>query len=110
MSPIYPFAFAVLTFAFLGTPRTTRQSRNFSIGGSIFAVFGLRMAGFACSVMTVKNPGMALVQYSMLFASIAVGLWMIIGGIVVEPPAALMEAINRSNARLARLFGRPATA
>src|SRR5437868_12098000 len=33
MSPIYPFAFAVLTFAFLGTPRTTRQSRNFSVGG-----------------------------------------------------------------------------
>ena len=56
MAPVYPFAFAVLTFAFLGTPRTTRQSRNFSIGGSILAVFGLRMAGFACSVMTVKTP------------------------------------------------------
>ncbi len=110
MSPVYPFAFAVLTFAFLGTPRTTRQSRNFSIGGSILAVFGLRMAGFACSVMTVKTPAMALVQYAMLFGSIGVGLWMILGGIVVEPPAALMEAINRSNARLARLFGRPATA
>ena len=55
MAPIYPFAFAALTFAFLGTPRTTRQSRNFSIGGSILAVFGLRMAGFACSVMTVKS-------------------------------------------------------
>ncbi len=63
MAPVYPFAFAVLTFAFLGTPRTTRQSRNFSIGGSIFAVFGLRMAGFACSVMAVKNPAAALVQY-----------------------------------------------
>ena len=110
LAPVYPFAFAVLTFAFLGTPRTTRQSRNFSIGGSILAVFGLRMAGFACSVMTVKTPGMALVQYLMLFSAIGVGLWMIIGGIVVEPPAALMEAINRSNARLARLFGRPATA
>ena len=45
MAPIYPFAFAALTFAFLGAPRTTRQSRNFSIGGSILAVFGLRMAG-----------------------------------------------------------------
>ena len=56
LAPIYPFAFAALTFAFLGAPRTTRQSRNFSIGGSIFAVFGLRMAGFACSVMTVKTP------------------------------------------------------
>ena len=32
MAPIYPFAFAALTFAFLGAPRTTRQSRNFSIG------------------------------------------------------------------------------
>ena len=110
MSPIYPFAFAVLTFAFLGTPRTTRQSRNFSIGGSILAVFGLRMVGFACSVMTVKTPIAALAQYSMLAAAIAVGLWMILGGVVVEPPAALIEAINKSNARLARLFGRPATA
>ena len=110
MSPLYPFAFAVLTFAFLGTPRTTRQSRNFSIGGSILAVFGLRMAGFACSVMTVKTPSMALVQYAMLFSAIGIGLWMIVGGVVVEPPAALMEAINRSNARLARLFRRPATA
>ena len=45
-----------------------------------------------------------------LFGSIGIGLWMILGGIVVEPPAALMEAINRSNARLARLLGRPATA
>jgi lipopolysaccharide export system permease protein len=45
-----------------------------------------------------------------LFGSIGVGLWMILGGVVVEPPAVLMEAINKSNARLARLFGRPATA
>ncbi len=110
MSPVYPFAFAALTFAFLGTPRTTRQSRNFSIGGSILAVFGLRMAGFACSVVTVKTPAAALLQYSMLFAAIAIGLWMILGGVVVEPPAALIEAINRSNARIARLFGRPAAA
>jgi lipopolysaccharide export system permease protein len=110
MSPVYPFAFAALTFAFLGTPRTTRQSRNFSMGGSILAVFGLRMAGFACSVVTVKTPAAALLQYSMLFAAIAIGLWMILGGVVVEPPAALIEAINRSNARIARLFGRPAAA
>src|SRR5690349_8534215 len=94
MAPVYPFAFAILTFAFLGTPRTTRQSRNFSIGGSILAVFGLRMAGFACSVLTVKTPAAALIQYSMLFGSIAIGLWMIVAGVVVEPPAALIEAIN----------------
>ena len=46
----------------------------------------------------------------MLFAAIGASLWIIIGGIVVEPPAALIEAINKSNARLLRLCGRPATA
>jgi lipopolysaccharide export system permease protein len=110
MSPIYPFAFAALTFAFLGTPRTTRQSRNFSIGGSILAVFGLRMIGFACSVMAVKSAFAPLIQYLMLFAAIGAGIWIIMAGIVIEAPAGLIEAINRSNARLLRLFGRPATA
>jgi lipopolysaccharide export system permease protein len=110
MSPIYPFAFAALTFAFLGAPRTTRQSRNFSIGSSILAVFGLRMAGFACSVMAVKSPLAPVVQYLMLAAAIGLSLWIIIWGVVVEPPAALVEAINRSNARFLRLFERPATA
>ena len=110
MAPIYPFAFAALTFAFLGAPRTTRQSRNFSIGGSIFAVFGLRMAGFACSVMAVRSPLAPFVQYLMLAAAIGGSLWIIIGGIVIEPPAGLTEAVNKSNERLLRLFGRPATA
>jgi lipopolysaccharide export system permease protein len=110
LAPLYPFAFAALTFAFLGAPRTTRQSRNFSIGASILAVFGLRMAGFACSVMTVKTPVAALVQYLMLVGGIGGGLWIIISGAVVEPPATLIEAINKSNARIARLFRRPAIA
>jgi lipopolysaccharide export system permease protein len=110
MAPIYPFAFAALTFAFLGAPRTTRQSRNFSISSAILAVFGLRMAGFACSVMAVKSPLAPVVQYLMLALAIGASLWIILGGVVVEPPAALIEAINRSNARLLRLLGRPATA
>ena len=80
------------------------------LGSAILAVFGVRMAGFACSVMTVKTPIAALVQYVMLFGVIGLSVWIIVGGVVVEPPPALVEAINRSNARLARLFRRPATA
>ena len=110
MAPIYPFAFAALTFAFLGTPRTTRQSRNFSIGSAILAVFGLRMAGFACSVVTVKSPWAALVQYLLLAGAIVGSLWIILGSVVIEPPAAMMEAINNFNARLQRLFRRTAAA
>jgi lipopolysaccharide export system permease protein len=110
LAPIYPLAFAAMTFAFLGAPRTTRQSRNFSITSSILAVFVVRIAGFACSVMTVKSPLAPIVQYLMLAAAIGASLWIIIGSVVVEPPANLIESINRSNARLLRLFGRPATA
>ena len=112
LAPIYPLAFAIVTFAFLGSPRTTRQSRNFSMGMSIAAVFGLRMAGFALSVMAAKTASAALVQYAMLAVTIAISLWVIARSVVIEPPAALMEAINRSNARLlrwARLGRRPVT-
>jgi lipopolysaccharide export system permease protein len=109
MAPIYPFAFAALTFAFLGSPRTTRQSRNFSMGSSIAAVFGLRMAGFACSVLAAKSEFAAPVQYLMLAVAIGASLWVIVGSIVLEPPAAMIEAINRSNARLLRLVRRPVT-
>src|SRR6202012_1624493 len=102
------FSFPALTFAFLGTPRTTRQSRNFSIGGCILAVFGLRMAGFACSGMAGKSPLAPLRQFLVLLAAIGAGLWIIIAGAVIDPPPVLLEAINKSNARLLRLFGRPA--
>jgi lipopolysaccharide export system permease protein len=110
MAPVYPFAFAALTFAFLGSPRTTRQSRNFSMGNAIGAVFGLRMAGFACSVMAAKSDFAAPLQYLLLFGAIGISVLVIARGIVIEPPAKLMEAINRSNARLARLIRRPAAA
>jgi lipopolysaccharide export system permease protein len=110
MAPIYPFAFAALTFAFLGAPRTTRQSRGFSIASSVLAVFGLRIAGFACSVLTVKSPLAAVIQYLGLAGAMAISFWVIFGGIVIEPPAMLIEAINRSNERILRLFGRPAAA
>jgi lipopolysaccharide export system permease protein len=73
-------------------------------------VFGLRMAGFACSVMTVKTPAMAVVQYLMMVTAIAAGMFIIVRGIVVDAPAVLVEAINRTVERMTRLLGRPATA
>jgi lipopolysaccharide export system permease protein len=110
LAPLYPFAFSILAFAFLGTPRTTRQSRGFAIGCAVLAVFGLRIAGFACSVMTVKTPAMAAVQYGMLAIATVIGMLIIVRGIVVDAPSGVFEAINRNNARLLRLFGRPVTA
>ena len=110
LGPIYPFAFAAIVFAFLGSPRTTRQSRNFSLGTALFIAFGVRMAGFALSVMAGKSSWAAPMQYAMLFIAIGVSLWMIRRGIGAEPPARLIEAIERSNERILRLFRRQAHA
>jgi lipopolysaccharide export system permease protein len=110
LAPIYPFAFSVLTFAFLGTPRTTRQSRGFAITCAVLTVFGLRMAGFACSVMTVKAPAAAIVQYLMMVAAIGAGMFIIVRGVVVDAPASLIESVNRTVERMMRFVGRPATA
>src|ERR1700755_2861758 len=96
LAPIYPFAFSILTFAFLGTPRTTRQSRGFAITCAVLTVFGLRMAGFACSVVTVKTPEAAAVPYLMMVIAVRAGMFIIVRGIVVDAPAGLIEAINRS--------------
>lgn len=110
MGPLYPLAFAVMTFAFLGAPRTTRQSRNFSIGSAIATTFALRAAGFACSVVAVRSAIAVPVQYALLAGTTAISLWIIIGGVVIEPPARIVEAIGRVSAFAARLFRRPVAA
>ena len=46
----------------------------------------------------------------MRVVAIAAGMFIIVRGVVVDAPAALIEAINRTAERLTRLIGRPATA
>ncbi len=99
---IYPFAFAFLTFAFLGSPRTTRQSRNFSIGCSILAVFGLRMAGFFCSVQAARSALAMPAQYLMLATAIAASFWVITRSAVIEVPAVLVDLVTTIGTRLRR--------
>jgi lipopolysaccharide export system permease protein len=60
--------------------------------------------------MTVKTPMAAAVQYALTLAAIGVGMCIIVYGLVIEPPAVLIETLNKSAARMQRLFGRPATA
>ena len=42
IAPLYPLAFVVIAFAYLGAPRTTRQSRTLSMVGAIGGVALLR--------------------------------------------------------------------
>jgi lipopolysaccharide export system permease protein len=102
LGPLYPLAFVALTFAFLGSPRTTRQSRTFSMTSAIVVVGTIRIIGFALSVAAVKSTSAAPLQYALLLATFAASCWIIFGVIVIEPPARFTEFVNAWTERLTR--------
>ncbi len=99
-APLYPFVFALMAFAFLGMPRTTRQSRNFAISSMLLVVLVLRIAGFACSTISVNFPIAVVLQYLMLLVVGGASVWMIIRGIAVEPPSNVINMVTRLAERL----------
>jgi lipopolysaccharide export system permease protein len=94
LAPIYPFVFALMAFAYLGLPRTTRQGRNFAISMLMLAVLAVRIAGFICSTLAASHPDAVLLQYAMLAVVAALSVWMIMKGIVVDPPSNLIRILG----------------
>lgn len=100
LAGLYPFVFVVLAFAFLGPPRTTRQGRNFAVSALVLLVLVVRIAGYACSTIGVSRPDAIVVQYAMLMIVAGVSIWMILKGVVVDPPANLTAQFARWRERL----------
>ncbi len=94
MAPLYPIAFVVIAFAYLGAPRTTRQSRSLSMIGAVGGVGILRLIGFTSTVFGATLPIMLVLQYIAVAAAIGGGLFVIRTGVVLEPPAFLMNWIT----------------
>ena len=111
LAPVYPIAFMLIAFAFLGAPRTTRQSATWSIGGVILAVATLRLLGFAFGVFSIKHASAIVFQY-LAIAGVCAGSLAAIGrGLIIEPPAALVRAVDAIAEWLssrAGIFARPA--
>lgn len=93
-APLYPLAFALLAFAFLGAPRTTRQNRNFAIALLILGILVVRIAGFALSTIAVANPVAIYLQY-LLLAAVSLGsFWMILRGFIIDAPTGLLTGVQ----------------
>ena len=101
-APLYPLAFVVLAFAYLGAPRTNRQSRTLSILGAIAAVSLLRLIGFVSTVFGATMPWMLALQYLAIAAAFGFGFYVIRRGVILEPPAFVTNWINALTERLAR--------
>jgi lipopolysaccharide export system permease protein len=100
-APLYPLVIAVLTFAYLGAPRTTRQSRALSLLFAIGAVTVVRGLGFVGVLVGARVPAALFVPYVALIAAFAFGYWGISRGVIFEPPAFLVDATKRFMERMA---------
>ncbi len=110
-APLYPLAFVVLSYAYLGAPRTTRQGRTLSLLGAAGAVAALRGLGFIGMIAGVHTPLALVLPYIGLAVSFFLGYWAISRGVIIEPPAAVTDFINamteRFNRRRAAMAGQP---
>jgi lipopolysaccharide export system permease protein len=101
-TPLYPLAFVILAYAFLGPPQTTRQSRTLALLGLIGAVSLLRLIGFLSVILGVHVPSVIAVQYVALLGSIAAGSWQISRGQAIEPAAAVSRIATALTERFAK--------
>jgi lipopolysaccharide export system permease protein len=111
LAPLYPLVIAVVTFAYLGAPRTTRQSRNLSLLSAIGAVALLRGLGFVGMLAGTRVPAALMIPYAAMAAALVLGYRGIARGLIIEPPAFIVDAatalMERVAERTARLAGQP---
>ena len=101
-TPLYPLAFVIFAYAFLGPPQTTRQSRTLALFGLIGVVSLLRLIGFLSVIVGAHVPSAIAAQYVALIGSIAAGAWQISRGQAIEPAAAFSKLADAITERLAR--------
>src|SRR5665213_797164 len=104
MAPFYPLAFLVIAFAYLGTPRTTRQSRTLSLAAAVSGVALLRLTGFVSTVFGTNFAWMVWLQVIALAAVFALGLYVIRRGLILEPPAFIANWLAALTERVSRRF------
>jgi lipopolysaccharide export system permease protein len=107
IQPLYPIAFVVLTFAYLGSPRTTRQSRTLSMLGAVGGVSLVRLVGFASTAFGAQVPWMLPVQYLAVVIAVGFGLFVISRGVILEPPAFVSNWIALVTDRVSKRFATP---
>ncbi len=102
IAPVYPLAFAVIAFAYLGAPRTNRQSRTISMLGAVSGVALLRLTGFVSTVFGATTPWMLSLQYVALAIAFSGGLFVIGRGVIIEPPAFIADWLAALTERVTR--------
>jgi lipopolysaccharide export system permease protein len=102
MAPLYPLVFAVIAFAYLGAPRTTRESRTSAMAGAVGGILLVRLVGFTSTIVGVNYPAFLSVQFIVAGIATIGGLYAIRRGVGIEPPAFVKGWLNALSARISR--------
>jgi lipopolysaccharide export system permease protein len=102
-TPLYPLAAFVIPFAFLGLPRTTRQSRGAAIAGAAVAFMAIEIAGFGTWGFVQRSEFAWPLPYLVPLSGIVPGLLAVAGLIELQVPVFLQRFIDDVVARLQRL-------
>ncbi len=105
-SPLYPIAAFVIAFAFLGAPRTTRQSRGLAIGGAGAAFLGMEIVGLGSGGFVERSAALAPLPYIVPIIAIAAGSYF---SLVGNPKSSIPEPLQRFADNLVARFERLGT-
>lgn len=100
--PLYPLAFALVVFVFLGEPRTTRQGRSFAVLGAIVVVGLVRLAGFGATTLAIRSPVGVFFMYGVPLGTSALALALLLSDAQLQLPAPIARGCDR----IAATFGR----
>jgi lipopolysaccharide export system permease protein len=102
-TPLYPIAAFVIAFAFLGSPRTTRQGRGLAIAGASTAFLVVEVFGLGSSGLVERNALFAPLPYIAPLAAIGFGAYMIFGNLDAGVPAPIQRLADSITARIEKM-------
>jgi lipopolysaccharide export system permease protein len=102
-TPLYPLAAFVIPFAFLGLPRTTRQTRGASMAGAGFAFLLIELAGFGTWGFVQRNAIAWPLPYIVPLTAIIPAVLAATGLVEFTTPAPVQKFFDAVSARLQRM-------
>lgn len=102
-TPLYPIAAFVIAFAFLGSPRTTRQSRGLSIAGACTAFMAIEIVGLGSGGLVERTALASPLPYVVPLGGIALGLFVILNNVETRVPVPLQRIADAIAARVEKL-------
>ena len=102
-TPLYPIAAFVIAFAFLGSPRTTRQSRGLAITGASAAFLVVEIFGLGSSGLVERSALASPLPYVAPLSAIGLGAFVIFSNLEAGVPASIQRFSDSIAARIEKM-------